>query len=310
MTDRPYRASFGLDGQSLAEEGEWITPDGYRLDVQTEAALAFLRRTREQPFFLYLAYYAPHVPLEAPAKYLDRFPGPMPERRRYALAMLSAIDDGVGRIAAYLRESDQEKNTLIFFTSDNGAPLRLDKPDRRPVNISSPDWDGSLNDPLAGEKGMLSEGGIRVPFLVSWQGTLPVGSVYEKPVSALDIAATALAAAGLPADPSLDGVDLVPYLSGEDTGRPHETLYWTFWNQRAIRKGDWKYIRAGARKYLFDLSHDEQEEANCIDDQLDIAQELEEDLNSWLENVRLPRAMPLNASERAWFDFHLPPLTE
>ena len=191
MTDRPYRADFELDGQSLAGEGEWVTPSGYRLDVQTDAALAFLRRNQDQPFFLYLAYYAPHVPLEAPAKYLARFPGPMPERRRHALAMLSAIDDGVGRIAAYLRENDLEKNTLIFFTSDNGAPLRLNKPDTRPVNISSPDWDGSLNNPLAGEKGMLSEGGIRVPFLVSWKDTLPSGLVYEQPVSSLDIAATA-----------------------------------------------------------------------------------------------------------------------
>jgi arylsulfatase A-like enzyme len=269
--------------------------------------LAFLRRTAGQPFFLYLAYYAPHVPLEAPAKYLDRFPGAMPERRRYALAMLSAIDDGVGKIAAHLRENDLERNTLIFFTSDNGAPLRLSKPDTQPVNISSPDWDGSLNDPLAGEKGMLSEGGIRVPFVVSWKGTLPTGSVYDKPVSSLDIAATAVAAAGGSADGGLDGVNLVPYLSGEEAGRPHDVLYWSFWNQRAIRKGDWKYIRAGARRYLFDLSDDEEEKANRIDDQRQRAVQLEADLGRWLENVRLPEATPLNASERAWFDFHLPP---
>ena len=83
-------------------------------------------------------------------------------------------------------------------------------------------------------------------------------------------------------------------------------LYWAFWNQRAIRKGDWKYIRAGARRYLFDLSRDKQEKANRIDDQLELARDLETDLNHWLDVIRLPRATPLNDSERAWFEFHLP----
>ena len=110
------------------------------------------RAIKDQPFFFYLAYRAPHVPLDAPKKYLKRFPGEMPERRRKALAMMSAVDDGVGQVMETLRSHDLEENTLIFFISDNGAPLKIHKLD---APGGGPGWDGSLNDPLNGEKGML-----------------------------------------------------------------------------------------------------------------------------------------------------------
>ena len=118
-----YFATFDLDGHMLDRQGTMIQQSGYRLDTQTAAALAFLKRHHDQPFFLYLAYFGPHVPLEATEKYLARFPGKMPQRRRYALAMLSAIDDGVGRLTAALKQYGISDNTLIFFSSDNGAPL-------------------------------------------------------------------------------------------------------------------------------------------------------------------------------------------
>lgn len=156
-------------------------------------------------FFLYLAYYAPHVPLEATDKYLSRFSNIAETRRQHGLAMLSAIDDGVGLIREKLEENQLDDNTLKFFISDNGAPLGIHKLDL-PINDKDGFWDGSLNEPMVGEKGMLSEGGIRVPYLVSWPGKIPAGVVSDTPVTTLDVATTSIAAAGLEIPIDLDGL--------------------------------------------------------------------------------------------------------
>jgi arylsulfatase A-like enzyme len=229
--------NFDLQGNDM--EKQWITDERFRVDVQTEAALAFLQRNHEDPFFLYLSYYAPHVPLEAPDKYLDRFPEDLPEARRLCLAMISAMDDGVGRILEALDEYGVRKNTLIFLISDNGAMLIMHRKDP-PGSFKGNSWNGALNDPLNGEKGMLAEGGIRVPFIVCWPDVIPGGQAYEPPVIALDVAATAVAAAGLDHPEEMDGVNLLPYLTGEKPGDPHEMLFWRFVNQAAVRKGDRK----------------------------------------------------------------------
>jgi hypothetical protein len=141
---------FGLvaNGHGPLPLGETTIAD--RLDHQTEAALRFIDIHHAEPFFLYLAYYGPHVPLASSKKYLDRFRGPMPERRRYALAMISAIDDGVGRIMKSLAEHGIGENTIIFCISDSGAPLKLTMPDD-PVSAEGPTWDGSKNTPLSGK---------------------------------------------------------------------------------------------------------------------------------------------------------------
>lgn len=166
-------------------------------------------------------------------------------------------------------------------------------------------WDGSLNDPWVGEKGMLSEGGIRVPFLAQWKGTLPAGAVYEQPVISLDIAATVLAAAGIARDSALDGVDLLPFLLGETQGAPHEALFWRFWNQAAVRMGDWKYLRVGsASEYLFDLRSDAHETANLIEAHPEQAEKLRAQLAVWaaeLDPPGLPSAHS-NIQERGWYE--------
>lgn len=302
-----YAGNFDLAGASLKPRGETVRTGLYRLDAQSEAALAFIRRNRGQPFFLYLSYFAPHVPLEATEKYLKRFPGEMPERRRYALAMMSAIDDGVGAILDELRTHDLDDKTLIFFLSDNGAPLKLDKEDL-PVSVGGAVWDGSLNDPWVGEKGMLTEGGIRVPFLARWKGVLPPGAVYDHPVISLDVAATALALAGLPASPDLDGVNLVPYLNGTRNGPPHESLYWRFWGQAAIRSGNWKYLHlAGREPYLFDLSSPRHERENLIRQHPAVAEDLRARLARWADGLKrpgLPEGKP-NVQEIPWYEFHV-----
>lgn len=303
-----YWANFGLDGQSLKASGQWQDMKGsYRIDVKTDAALAFIQRNKTKPFFLYLAYMAPHTPLDAPPKYLDRFSGEMPVRRRYALAMLSAIDDGVGRIMAQLRAEGIEQNTLVFYTSDNGAPLKITKPDS-PANTDPGGWDGSLNDPWVGEKGMLTDGGVHVPFLVSWKKMLPAGKVFKQPVISLDIAATAVAAAGLPRDEKLDGVDLIPFLSGKESGPPHDALFWRFWNQAAIRSGQWKFLTVGkGNEFLFDLASDAHETKNLIAQHPEIAARLKAQLANWTGQLTPPGlpSAPANNQEGPWYEHYL-----
>lgn len=280
---RPAFATYQLDG-SDREPGP-DDSDLYHLDACTEAALAFLDRHGEDPFFLYLAYRAPHVPLDAPEKYLSRFPGKMPERRRQALAMISAMDDGIGRIRERLEEKDLTKETLIFFIGDNGAPLKIHKID---APGGGPGWDGSLNEPMNGEKGMLSEGGIRVPFLVAWPGMIPGGQVYDEPVISLDVAATVVALSGLEEDPLLDGINLVPYLSGKVSGSPHEALFFRWSSQSAIRMGDWKYLRGGSREYLFNLAEDSGESENLFTKMPEKAAELRSRLEAWTQELDPP----------------------
>jgi len=307
-----YLATYRLDGQALDSQGTTLQERGFRIETQTDAALAFLKRHHERPFFLYLAYFGPHVPLEATEKYLERFPGKMPERRRYALAMLSAIDDGVGRITKALQDYGIADKTLLFFTSDNGAPLGAQQgqpmADVLPVNKPGAAWDGSRNDPWLGEKGMLVEGGLRVPFIACWPGRLPAGKVYDQPVSTLDIAATAVAVAGLPMDKQLDGINLIPHLTGQNKQPPHEALYWRFWNQAAVRCGRWKYIQAGnSSKFLFDLTSDEHEKHNLLSQQPEVARDLATKLSDWTRQL-VPPGDPqhvLNEQEKRWYAHYL-----
>ena len=215
-----------MRGEKPVDEKRYLTT------AFTEEAVAFIdRHAREaKPFCLLVTYNAVHVPMDTTPEYLNRF-GHIPDlkRRRHA-AMLAAMDDGVGAINAALRKHELEGRTLVFFFSDNGGPT--------PGNTSS-------NKPLRGYKGQVLEGGIRVPFMVSWPGQIPAGKVDDRPVIQLDVTPTALAVAGgTPApDKPLDGVNLMPYLTGKQSGQPHEALFWRMGDQAAVRIGDWKLIR-------------------------------------------------------------------
>ncbi len=280
---RPAWATFNLDGTN--REPGYDESELYHLDACSLAATTFIDRHSESPFFLYIAYRAPHVPLDAPEKYLSRFPGKMPERRRQALAMISAMDDGVGLVREKLAERGLTEKTLIFFIGDNGAPLKIHKID---APGGGPGWDGSLNEPMNGEKGMLAEGGIRVPFVAAWPGTIPGGQVYDEPVISMDVAATAVALAGLPHDEKLDGTNLVPYLSGEAEGSPHEALFWRWSSQSAIREGDWKFLRGGSREYLFDIVKDPGESKNLLKTHSEKADALRARLLAWTNELSPP----------------------
>ena len=304
---RTYRANYELNAERLLPRMRVIQNNDFRIDVQTEAAVQFIDRNHAKPFYLQLNYYGPHTPLEATKKYLDRFPGKMPERRRYALAMIAAIDDGVGRVVDKLNEHGQLDNTLIVLTSDNGAPLKMTKPDT-PIDRDAGGWDGSLNDPWVGEKGMLSEGGIRVPMIWSLPSQLPSGITYDWPVSTLDIAPSVLQlAGGTPehADDAFDGIDIVPQLNSVQTPSTR-SLYFRFWDQAAIRRGKWKYIAVGAgQKYLFDLESDQHEHRNLIADHPELTQSLHAELLKW-SNGLVPPGLPNGQKQReqGWYQFY------
>lgn len=257
------------DGEEKAAKVEYLT------DEFGHEAAEFVERNHAKPFFLYLAFNAVHGPQQAPPKYVDRFAGVGDRKRRMLLAMLSAMDDAVGQVLAKVREHDLESNTLIFFTSDNGGPT---------------DGNGSSNAPFSGYKNQLFEGGIREPFFAQWKGRIPNGRVIDHPVNTLDITATASAVGGTaaPADRPLDGVNLMPWLEGKQDKPVHETLYWRYNNQWAIRQGDWKLMGLGDYAKLFNLKEDPGEKQDRSSDQPDVRQRLLAAYGEWNKMLAAP----------------------
>lgn len=239
----PYDAN-----NPILRGGQPVEEPAYLTDALTREAVDFIERNRRKPFFLYVAYNAVHSPLQGADAYMERFEDIEDIHRRIFAAMLSNMDDSVGAILKKLRDEKLEENTLVFFISDNGGPTR---------ELTS------SNLPLRGGKGDVYEGGIRVPFLTQWKGTLPAGKVYEHPVISLDVYATAAAVADapIPKRRSIDGVNLLPYLTGQRDERPHDVLFWRMNKRTAIRVGDWKLVRNPKRGQsddwqLFNLAED------------------------------------------------------
>ena len=233
----------------------------------------FIDRHQDEPFFLYLSFYAPHVPLETTNKYYSRFPQFENETKRVYASMISALDDAIGAVLVKLRETGLDEKTLVIFTSDNGAAQYIDT-------------DGERNKPLTGHKRNLYEGGIRVPFAMRWKGRLPAGAVYHSPINALDILPTALGAAGASIPANVDGVNLLPFLRGESVGDPHEYLYWRSGPNGAIRKGKWKLLIGDNFERLYDLETDPGESNDRAAAESTVAIELREAFRKW--NAQLP----------------------
>lgn len=265
------------EGDPITRNGEPIENVPYLTDLFGDEASARIRAQRTKPLFLYLTFNAVHNPPQVTDKYLSRFTSISDKRRQTYAAMLSAMDDAVGKVMKAIDDSGKGDNTLVFFISDNGGPTK---------------GNASNNAPLSGDKATVWEGGIRVPFVVRWPGKVPAGKVYDQPVIALDILPTALAAAGtsVPPGTTLDGVDLVPYLRGEAKGIPHQALFWRFGDQWAIRKGDWKLAqqRNGDRG-LFNLASDLAESTNLLTKEPDKARELEAVWKEWNAQLIEPK---------------------
>jgi arylsulfatase A-like enzyme len=245
-------------------------PDFYTTDAYAERAVDWLDKQQDKPWFLYVPFNAQHAPLQAPQKYIDRFGTIKNEQRRKFAAVMSAMDDAVGKILDKVRAMGEEENTLIFFLADNGGP----------TNSTT-----SQNGPLRGFKGQTWEGGPRVPFCVQWKGHIPAGETYTNPVINMDILPTSLAAAGAEIDPAwkLDGVNLLPYLEGKES-RPHETLFWRFGKQWAVRHGDWKLVGGNGGNLngeLYNLADDISESKNLAADNPDKFAELKKLYDAW-----------------------------
>lgn len=265
----------------------------YTTDAYADRAVDWLsKQTKDKPYFLYLPFNAQHAPLQATPKYLERFKNIEDEKRRTFAAMMSAMDDAVGRVLEQVRSMGQEENTLIFFFSDNGGPTSQTT---------------SNNGPLRGFKATTSEGGVRTPACVQWKGKIPAGKVYEKPVIQLDILPTMIVAAGGRVDPDwkLDGVDLMPFITGNNSATPHETLYWRFGDQWAIRKGDWKLVASRIDKNvprLINLAADIGEEKDLSSEQPEKMKELQADYQAWNAEQKdplWPKPPPAPARRRA-----------
>ncbi|MDR3405491.1 MAG: sulfatase-like hydrolase/transferase [Chthoniobacter sp.] len=267
---------------------------GYTTEAFGEQAVNFIEKHKGEPWLCYLAFNAVHAPLESTEKYLSRFSNIDEKKRHTFAAMLSAMDDAVGTVMAKLRETGQEENTLVFFISDNGGPTAQTT---------------SGNGPLRGFKAQTWEGGIRVPWAMHWKGHIPEGQVDDRPVIQLDILPTALAAAGVSvqAEWKLDGVNLLPYVTGEKKESPHEALYWRFGQQIAIRKGDWKLVKApggGAEAgekavvattqgaQLYNLAKDIGEQTNLADQEPEKVKELATAWDEWNKANIPPKWIP------------------
>ncbi|QIF03994.1 sulfatase-like hydrolase/transferase [Roseimicrobium sp. ORNL1] len=272
----------------------------YTTESFAKEAVSFIDKNKEKPWFVYLPFNAVHGPLQATEKYLARFANIEDQKRRTFAAQLSAMDDAIGTVLEKIRAQGQEENTLIFFFADNGGPT--------PQTTSQ-------NGPLRGFKAQTWEGGIRVAWLAQWKGHIPAGQVDDRPVIQLDILPTALAAVGVEAKPEwkLDGVNLLPYITGEKKDVPHDALYWRFGPQIAIRKGAWKLVkganpeskpldrRGGANvegAELYNLDKDIGETNNLAASEPEKVKELAAEWEKWNSELVAPKWLPGNAGKK------------
>ncbi|MEY3260138.1 MAG: hypothetical protein RIT46_967, partial [Pseudomonadota bacterium] len=244
--------------------GPAFEPNKHMTDYLTDEAVAAIEANRNRPFFMYLAYNAPHTPLQATREDYDALPQITDHRLRTYAAMILGLDRGVGRVLQTLQEQGLDKDTLVVFTTDNGGAYYIGLEE--------------INRPFRGWKQTFFEGGIRGPLFMRWPARIAPGTTFRSPVSHFDIFATAAAAgrSAVPTDRIIDGVDLVPYLEGRKIGRPHEILFWRTGPYRVVRSGDWKLqvTERPAKDWLYDLSNDPTERHNLAADRPDKVAEL------------------------------------
>lgn len=279
---RQYTLPLTRNGAEMTEVPPHLT------SALGDEAAAFIRRSKEKPWMLYLAFNAPHTPHEPTPERLAKFAHIPNEQRRRVIAQISLLDDAIGVIAGALAESGQSQRTLVFFFSDNGGAVDS----------------GANNGALRGGKGQLFEGGVRVPFLVSWPSKLPAGKTYDQPVSSLDAFASALAAAGvpMPMDKPYDGVNIVPHLTGDVKTAPHQRLFWRLRAKDfAVREDAWKLFEPdGKPAQLYDLEKDPGETTNLAAAQPAIVGRLAATLAEWRKELKPPAFPGSSVKNEDW----------
>ena len=258
----------------IYDNGNRIDTKKYLTEELSDNAVKFIEDNSDNPFFLYLSYNAPHTPLQATKKDLERNMHIEVEKRRTYAAMVSSMDDGIGLILDKLEEKKISDNTIVIFFSDNGGV----------------EWyNFSDNGVLRGIKGDFYEGGIRVPFVMQWPKKIKPGITYDKPIIALDVFATVASAASAEKyiKNDIDGVDLLPYLTEENSGLPHEYLYWQNRDKDidVVRDERYKYLRIKNDEYIFDLKNDISEETNIINSSKPIYNRLKSKFKEWEKDM-------------------------
>ena len=280
------------DRTEVFEDGQYAT------EMFAREAVQFIRDRRSAPFFAYVPFNGVHYPMHAPRKYVERFAKLAPERQMYA-AMLAAVDDGVGQVMRTLRELRLADNTLVMFTADNGATRET----RAGLN-QQPAAAGD-NAPFRGSKFSVFDGGMHVPMIMNWPGTIPKGLVVKHTGSHLDLLPTICKAAGIavPADRTIDGADALGMAVGQ-AGGTHDAIYWSAQGQLGVRRGNWKLVKdgrlydgtpAGNRPltgddalFLSNLDEDPGESINLRHKYPRMVDELATMAQHWLEDVKQP----------------------
>ncbi|MEL6830582.1 MAG: sulfatase [Pseudomonadota bacterium] len=273
-----YSAEFDRAGEEISEER--FEPGGYLTDYWTDEALKVIDANKNRPFFLKLAHWAPHTPLQATVDDYEAVGDIEPHRLRIYAAMIRAVDRSVGRVMDKLEQEGLAENTIIVFSSDNGGAGYIGLPE--------------VNAPYRGWKITLFEGGIRVPLFIKWPSQILPGTVIEEPVAHIDVMPTLAAAAGaaLPTDRVIDGKDLLPLATGDaDTiVRENDAIFWSSGFYKVVRAGDWKlhFNERQDRHWLFNLADDPTEQVDLVDAQPDKVLELQAMIDAHWEDAVPP----------------------
>ena len=272
--------------EEVWDNGEYLT------ELVTDKAVDFIEKSNDadDPFFVTVAYNAPHYPMHAPQKYMDRF-AHLPWDKQVMAAMISAVDDGVGDIIAALKRRGLYDDTVIFFSSDNGPSTE----DRNWLDGTEDFYYGGTAGVFRGHKGSLFEGGIREPAILTWRNGFDGRRVSDEVCGTMDIFPTFLQIAGcdVPSDRVIDGSSILPLLK-DDEPSPHERIFWDYAGQLAVREGPWKLVLDGKLDFsrtqpdaihLSNLDDDPGERVNLMDQEPEICARLENAVRAWYADI-------------------------